>query len=709
VILPNASANSLSVNDWVKSQPYATSLKALANIRHAEMAPLDSGPNAHDDGGQRQTNRIEFCKAVAERALTIAKDLFSNENWVTKFKNEAPSGVHYELESEEPSNPLNDLRTAVQTLIDNLQHESNDDPLLVIVFDEASSLIRKTAFEGLYVALNRIIGCLKRYPLWSFFLSTESSIGQLVPPGNVERTGNHQVDPSARLALDLDVTKLPLKRFPPFVALQLDVEDRRRMQNSPGRDEELRKPLSDFAEPRHMTLFGRPLWYAYEKADDMNRVAKLKLLGGKQFSKFDHNNENHVFAAMSFRLALDVCLQNPSSVSLAEAAVNSFMRVVISMDQDTGMMDTLTPSEPVLAKAAMEHLCHESNWTNSIRTLTQKLLEPGLIEKGHKGELYARLVLILAHDWVRWARQFQPKTSESVPKSAPEFQPTFTVLDFLTSLYGEDHRKHIQKIPDQILNATMNFTHFVPGYEALTPEVIPALCHDLLRRSAAMQLSFQQVALDLLLPIYYGKEKEDFNPSECGVILVQIKNKNKATTLEDIFKENFTKVSPKGQNSHTWEPANSIRKKDEFPFKQMANPILVLLFDLGVIRSDRATSELVQVSHSEISPYLWAIHSRGHDEAVFGCLKDMDTTKASRQFFGCMPKGDSLADELARRNRTFDKLQRSYRYLGFDSKQEVKIEADDGRAQEDDGKAQEDDVKAQEGDLKTLPFREPGR
>ena len=285
-------------------------------------------------------------------------------------------------------------------------------------------------------------------------------------------------------------------------------------------------------------------------------------------------------------------------------------------------------------------------------------------------------------------------------KSNLKFKPTFTVQEFLVALYNEDHHQSILKIPPQILRAKMNFTHFVPAYEDLTPEVIPALCHDLLRRSAAMQLSFQQ---EVLLPIYYGKEKEDFNPSECGVILLRIKNRNKATTLEEIFKENFTKVSPKGpQNPHIWEPAKSIRNQAEFAFKQMANPILVLLFDLGVIRSDRATSSLVQVSHSEIPPDLWAIHSRGHDEAVFGCLKDMDTTKASRQFFVCMPKGESLADELARRNRTFDKMERSYRYLGFDSKQEGKMEAGDGRAQEDDGKAQE-------GDLKTLPFREPGR
>ena len=77
------------------------------------------------------------------------------------------------------------------------------------------------------------------------------------------------------------------------------------------------------------------------------------------------------------------------------------MRVVISIDHDTGVLNTITPSEPVLAKAAMEHLCENENWSNSIKTLTENLLDKGLIEKGLNGELYARLILVLAHDWLR--------------------------------------------------------------------------------------------------------------------------------------------------------------------------------------------------------------------------------------------------------------------------------------------------------------------
>src|SRR5437660_12716780 len=108
-------------------------------------------------------------------------------------------------------------------------------------------------------------------------------------------------------------------------------------------------------------------------------------------------------------------MYNAKAIPLIRTAVNSYMRVVISIDQDIGTMDTITPSEPMLAKAAMEYLCIGYSWPASINTLVRELLEKGRVEKGLKGELYARLLLILAHDWVR-LRQFIASDPEHNPK-----------------------------------------------------------------------------------------------------------------------------------------------------------------------------------------------------------------------------------------------------------------------------------------------------
>lgn len=382
------------------------------------------------------------------------------------------------------------------------------------------------------------------------------------------------------------------------------------------------------------------------------------------------------------------------------------------MDHETGVIDTITPSEPVLARAAMEHLCggeaeddaeteddaenkdntetedntetstededktENENWSSSIRTLCKELLEKGLIEKGRKGELYARLLLTLAHDWVRRV-------------SAKTFAPTFSVSNFLMALYAGDHHDSIRKIPNRILEARMNFTHFLPAGEKLTAEVIPELCHDLLRRSAAMQLSWEQVTYDLLIPVYYGSEDEEFDPSKCGVVLVQVKNQMVATTPREIFQEDFIKVSPEASNPATLK-ASSQRKPEKFVFNQMANPILFLLFDLGVIRSDRATSPLVQVlqSNSGLQPDLWGIHSRGHDETVFGCLKHMNAIKSSKRFFTATQKPKTPADQLCLRNRPFHQLRRSFRYEMLE--QEDTSESGEGSSGADTGAQEEE-------------------
>src|SRR6516162_1302917 len=200
----------------------------------------------------------------------------------------------------------------------------------------------------------------------------------------------------------------------------------------------------------------------------------------------------------------------------------------------------------------------------------------------------------------------------------------------------------------------MNFNHFVPAGENLRPEVIPELLHDLLRRSAALQLAHNQPTYDIMIPIYYGEPDKKFQVSCCGVIQVQVKNKDQAITPSSIFQEAFKEVYP----GHTGQPirkaANSkysIRDGLHFILNEMANPVLFLLFDLGVIRKPNATSPLVQVStsNSRKKPKLWAIHSRGHDPNVFGCLRSMGCETNSNKFFTSLDLENSKHFELCQR------------------------------------------------------------
>jgi hypothetical protein len=657
---------------WVeKSSPQ--SLAHLAALRHEEMAHNSGEPTCAPE------KRTEFCQDVAKRAEDIAIELVGKGTWRRVFDSNKGSVIRHELTNKK-ANHLDGLWGAAKKLtnfLGLLRSENADDPLLVVVFDEASSLLKDPGGgnlnPGRYVALNRIMSCLREYRIWFFIISTESQVETILPPDDTQRSGDYVKDNSLRAAAPQSETRL--RRIPPFLAFPLNIEDVEAMRDP----HELDKKLSDFGTQRHMAMFGRRLWYAYiDDPEEMDRLAKQKLIGGLRGGTYEARNIDHVFAALSFLLSLDACLYNSKAVPLINNAVNSHMRVVLA--HSAGIMHTVSPSEPILAKAAMDHLCTGTNWSTSINTLVTELIEKGIVEKGFKGELYVRLILILTRDCIRWGQK----------QDDPYSLTTFTVGAFLMMLYAEKH-KFIAKIDQRILQAKMNFTHFIPTHGNLNPATLSDLFVDLLRRSAALQLGPVQATYDMLIPIYFGDESEPLDSKECGCIVVQVKNREKATTPRNLFAEGFTTVedsgaastntkrrktskkalpnaepeeTPENASTNTKKKDGPVRDGDNFFFKEMEKPILCLLFDLGVVRTTLSTSPAIEVSYTkeEKNPRVWVIHSRGHGNTVFGCFGPMDCAKASDSFFRASVLGSSEHDQAAKRNDCFYDLDRSFRY-----------------------------------------------
>lgn len=677
-------------NNWVEYQNTETTLETLAKIRHESMAPYDHGSKGMDRWSRRSDDRTHFCKRIAYQAEEIAKRLIESPEWRHVFYDDGDSQVRRALET---NSGLTGLKEEAKKLTDNFRkfprNKSDEhDPLLVIVFDEASGLLKLCGpgklDTGLYHALHRIISCLKHLPIWFFFLSTESQLRMLLPANSIERTDDFASDPSSRVGEEADSI---LERFPPFLAFQLDVENRRKMWDADSRKVELAMCLDEFAAPEHMAKFGRPLWHEY-KPTEMKKLAKTKLVGGnrstdgqRRRAPYDPKDVNHVFAALSFRLSLDPCLETAAALPLVRTAVNSFMRVVISMNHEIGVMHTITPSEPVVAKAAMGFLCENNkNWSDSIWTLATELLEKALIEKGLKGELYARFLLILARD--------------SIYKVQGE-TPTFTVGEFLKNLYAKHHHTRTQRIPDKLLDAKMNFNHIIPTSKSLTPDVLPTLLHDLLRRSAGMQLASNQPLYDIMIPIYFGDSAKAFDESECGVILIQVKNQVKVTTPQGVLGGTFSEVTPnpmprpkrkqvqktansnnKETNSGHEETDSNHKEADEKTdsnykeadekatgLEKLKGPVLFLLFDLGI-----APGGSVQVACNNGTGPIWSIHSRGNDGAIFGCLERMNCALSSPIFFASIKPQDSIHNTICHRNEIFSELDWDLRYssLGLD-------------------------------------------
>ena len=121
--------------------------------------------------------------------------------------------------------------------------------------------------------------------------------------------------------------------------------------------------------------------------------------------------------------------------------------------------------------------------------------------------------------------------------------PIFTVSEFLKLLYGKNNNKEIQRIANEIFQTKINFTYFVPTSEQLSFNLFPTLCHDLLCQSAALQLCENQVTHNQLISIYFGNKQRIFELLQCGVILIQNKNRKSATTIASMFNEPFVTPS----------------------------------------------------------------------------------------------------------------------------------------------------------------------
>jgi hypothetical protein len=164
--------------------------------------------------------------------------------------------------------------------------------------------------------------------------------------------------------------------------------------------------MKDYFTVDHMTGFSRPLWrlYAEKDYDSLKAFAQAKLLSGE--TTYKATDVDHVFAPLASRVSLDPS-HNPGSIELARKAVDSHLRLLIVVDQTSGLILTSTPSEPVVADIAA-NIFHQTvdrtvdlelhgngvgNWAASIETMVRQLLSRGLVDKGARGEMYCRILL----------------------------------------------------------------------------------------------------------------------------------------------------------------------------------------------------------------------------------------------------------------------------------------------------------------------------
>jgi len=219
--------------------------------------------------------------------------------------------------------------------------------------------------------------------------------------------------------------------------------------------------------------------------------------------------------------------------------IASHMRIVWSMNKRREYVISGYPSEPILAIAALHHL-HEVNRLGE-RLQTLSFMRDAVIEhhiaKGEKGELVARLILILA----MYKALNLPDTSGHL-----EPIPSVDVRDFLQALLPDgDHvdkfwasspcRGGVSGAPtvDKIYqNAKIYFTHFVRY--AITPEAKHLWAAVV--RGQAIQCSFQQEEVDIIIPVVLDAQAK-LAEKHMSAILIQVRNRTSLATWQPVAKK----------------------------------------------------------------------------------------------------------------------------------------------------------------------------
>ena len=202
----------------------------------------------------------------------------------------------------------------------------------------------------------------------------------------------------------------------------------------------------------------------------------MKLLPEDRIPKLDPKSTDHVLAVLSPLLCLNANFANTEAKKLTDRSVSNHMRLLTDYDKATRSFHTYSPSEPVLALAASDLLCHPSDPSRLgvvLDTLSEKLCQSGLIERGLVGELAARILLLVT----RIASAPDDKYGQL------DFLEPVLLLTFVNTLFGSKdwaNEAEYRQFQDAFGESYINFTHWIITKDALQtyadPCVISPVC-----------------------------------------------------------------------------------------------------------------------------------------------------------------------------------------------------------------------------------------
>ncbi|KAH7884825.1 hypothetical protein F5I97DRAFT_1929649 [Phlebopus sp. FC_14] len=433
---------------------------------------------------------------------------------------------------------LNELRKAYADMLKALkplfEGKGTNEPKIIFGIDEAHTLCVGSKWRPADV-LCRTINMFSQHPdhqkasVWTAFASTTSKAGDFAAPRDKHNSSR--------------VFSGGESLFTPYTDLGWD-------QFAP--------PLTHFHPPDaakfiHIVGFGRPLWWSLVESQGVRgtmETAKFKLDGGS-----NPNADDHQLALLAQRFALHVSFGHPDSVAYVDSAVASYMGVCVAVTPDRVWKYTRYPSEPLLSCAAAQALHKPSKVLGNALQLLATKVNQGMIEKGGRGELASRVLLLLAKDlWVR--RQYQTddwlanEHNYTVETAELKDCSMIPVIDFLKFIFGNEvcPNEHEDFITRHFSKARINFSHWISMDAHIGKSQGASL------ETSAVQCCHTQPLIDKVIPIYF-----DDNES-CRVSHIYISDKAKESASSDVHY-----ITPK-----------SVGVED------MSSPYIAILLDMGL-------------------------------------------------------------------------------------------------------------------------------
>ncbi|KAG8710691.1 hypothetical protein FRC08_016827 [Ceratobasidium sp. 394] len=433
---------------------------------------------------------------------------------------------------------------------------------LHIYFDEAHSLTSTSPLaEGgqtrtCYQILCSVINRFRALDLFVVFLSTNLKISTYSPPQHFWW--------SSRIR---DGTIPGVQA--PFCELTFD-----QWHNDQPLLSEGEHTLEDVCKLGFMVRFGRPLfWTRYESGDggiktNIVSFARMKL-AGKHNDQLDKDGR---LAVLGVRIGLSFDRSRAEARQMEDRLVEGHMRVAFSIPKHREYIYAEALSEPILAEAAAQLMHLGKMWKEPLDVLSDSG-SSGLIGKGERGELLARLLLTKAHDYALSQRL----------KTLPKFTQPILLPDFLEALVGTKNKDEILNakpnnmpdgptLADSILGkARLNFTHWAKAADSSV--VTDEAAWIALARCFAWQCFDNQPEIDLVTPLMLPSECDKLERYTVSAIFWQIKNR-KRTPRVDIDAERLGFFSPYSVDQKSPSPVTA-------GFAD-SRPYLTVVLNLGV-------------------------------------------------------------------------------------------------------------------------------